>query len=287
MSRRLSIPGAGLLLLLGLLLGISSAQAQTFNGEALRPIPSEEGQELILRAQNLYEYGDYQGMVDILETGLEAERFSDADLLAVHRLLGSGYVILQDRAKASEHFLRLLTRDPELALDPLYTPPDIIAFFERVRDENREMLNAIIERRREDEEARRRVEIPPPVTSVRLRHNPYFVNFIPFGAGQFQNDQPVKGTLFLTGELIALALNIVAYLVSDSLKGTDGYYGPTAARQAREWRIVQYSSLGVLAALVIGGTADAIVNYREFTPLPDVAASPEPEAAPPRPEPEP
>jgi tetratricopeptide (TPR) repeat protein len=228
--------------------------------------PTDNSEAIITRGQYLFEYGDYAGMVALLEAALGQERFDESDLLSVHRLLGIGHFILQNRPKAREHFLRLLTRDPEAHLDPLYVPPIIIEFFEQIREENSEMLAAILQQRQQAEEARLQTEAPPAQT-VRLRYNPYFVNFLPFGAGQYQNDQPVKGTLFLTSEIVALGINIAAYFVSDSLKGPDGAYSPGSAKLAREWRVAQYVSLGVLAALMIGGTVDAALNYEEYTTI--------------------
>ncbi len=226
--------------------------------------PDANGTELLERAQNLFEYGDYPSMSQILEAGLEANKFNEEQLPTVRRLLGIGSFILQDRKKARENFLILLTLNPDEQLDPLYVPPIIIDTFESIRSEHKEMLDAIRAERlkaKEEKPEEERVDV------VR-KYNPYFVNFIPFGAGQYQNGEAVKGTLFLTGEVVLLGLNVASYFVSDSLKGDDGLYSSDNAKMAREWRIVQYTALGALTVLAVGGIVDAVLNHREYVDVP-------------------
>ncbi len=227
-----------------------------------QPVPSDTtGRDLVERGRNLFEYGDYPSVIKVLRYGLENNRFNDEELLEAHRLLGVVYLILQKRDQAREHFLILLTREPDYELDPLYVPPIIIDFFETTREENKDLLDAIRARRLGEGEARKPLETTTVVHNV----NPYYINFIPFGAGQFQNGEPVKGTLFLVGQTVALALNVSGYFMSISLEGSDGLYSKGDSNTARNWRIVQYSALGALSALVIGGVVDALVNYEPYT----------------------
>ena len=233
-------------------------------------LPPEAGGEQILeKAQQFYEYGDYPAMVGILAPALAESKFSPSELPVVHRLLGIGYFILQRRAEAQEQFLRLLLLDPTTELDPLYVPPIILDFFAKVRKDNHELLETIARERRGEGEAAK-----PPDLTPRTK-NPYAVIFIPFGAGQFQNGEPVKGGLFLASELLTLAGNISGYFVSKGLKGDDGFYSPSDAKAARALRITQYVSLGAFAALWIGGIIDAALNYREYAePAPASPAAP-------------
>lgn len=220
----------------------------------------EDGAELLQRGENLLEYGDYQSMVKMLEKALAMDKFQPEQLLRVHRLLGIGYFILHNRSKSSEHFLRLLTQAPDTQLDPLYVPPIIIDYFEKIREDNRSMLDAILAKQKELPEKL-------PTAMAVKRYNPYFVNFIPFGAGQFQNEQATKGALFLSSEVLTLGFNIAGYFATLGLQSGDGYYSTGNAERAREWRIVQYVSLGALAALMVGGIIDAVLNHKEYTIL--------------------
>jgi len=213
------------------------------------------GLEALSRAKVLYEYGQYPEMVDLLNTGLEKATFSEDQLEDVHRMLGVGYYIVNNRPKSSEHFLRMLTKNPDAELDPAYVPPAIIKHFETIKRENRSLLEMIKAQRSDS----------PTKTKFERIHNPYFVNFIPFGAGQFQNREPTKGALFLSGQILALGINVTAYFVSLNLESKDGYYSTGNSARAKEWQIVQYTSLGVFVALMIGGIIDAAVNHEPFT----------------------
>lgn len=219
-----------------------------------------DGGELLQRGENLLEYGDYPSMVKMLEQALAMEKFQGEQLLRVHRLLGIGYFILHNKSKSGEHFLRLLTQAPDTQLDPLYVPPIIIDYFKKIREDNKSMLDAILAKQQE-------VPEKLPTAMAVKRYNPYFVNFIPFGAGQFQNEQPTKGALFLSSEVLTLGFNIAGYFATLGLQSGDGYYSAGNAERAREWRIVQYVSLGALAALMVGGIIDAVLNHKEYTIL--------------------
>ncbi|RJO72609.1 MAG: hypothetical protein C4523_02930 [Myxococcales bacterium] len=246
----------------------AAAAVETPKTEGATPSPSPpplpenaSGADILMLGKNLYDYGDYPEMVRILELGLEKSLFSSDEEAEVHQMLGIGHFILQNRPKAREHFLQLLTGEPTYQLDPIFVPPIIIEYFESLREENRELLAAILAQRRGEQQAE------PPEGELLREKNPYFVNFIPFGAGQFQNGEPIKGTLFLTGEIVALGLNAAGYFVSREFAGDDGYYTSGNAEQARQWRIVQYAGLGALGALVIGGVIDAILNYKEYNEI--------------------
>lgn len=223
---------------------------------------NENGEAILQRARNLYEYGDYDKVVKLLERALSVGKFDESQIAAVHELAGICSFILQNKTKAREHFLQLLMRAPDTKLDPLYVPPIIIDFFEEVRKENREMLEAIrahLARQKQERERQERMAN----MAVKVK-NPYFVNFIPFGAGQFQNEEQIKGGLFLSGEALLLSLNIAAYFVSDGLKGKDGRYSAADAEDARSWRIVQYSAMGALVLVAVGGVIDAVLNWQEY-----------------------
>lgn len=228
--------------------------SQTQNNPESLYVPVD-GKETLARARVLYDYGQYPEMVDLLDDGLKKSIFADSDLEEVNRFLGIGYFIINNSPKSSEHFLRMLTKNPDAGLDPASVPPTIIKHFEKIKNENRALLDII------------RAQKNDAPTKVRLEriHNPYFVNFIPFGAGQFQNKEPTKGALFLSGQLLALGINVTAYFVSLNLESYDGYYSAGNSERAKQWRIVQYTSLGVLVALMVGGVIDAVIHHEPFT----------------------
>ncbi len=227
-------------------------------------ILKETGREELAHIENLFQYGDYPAVVTHAEEALRRRLFdSEEEQLKVYRFLGVTYYILQNRPRSKESFMLLLTRDPDHQLDPLLVPPIIIDFFEKIRSDNKELLDEIRAARLKEQQKQE-----PETRDIYYQRNHYFVNFIPFGAGQFQNGDNIKGTLFATGQVAALALNITSYFMVRGLKGDDGYYSKSDAADARDWRITQYVSLGAFVALAIGGVIDAALNYEEYNVLP-------------------
>ena len=225
------------------------------------------------RADYLLEYGDYRGLVGILEEGLAAGLFEQSHLAQVHRLLGIGYFVQKDIDKSRESFLSMLAQDPDAVLDPLYVPPAIVEFVDRIRTSNKALLDTLRAqrgKRRESAEA----AAPKPATRIVLReHKPFAVVFIPFGAGQFLNDEPLKGGALMASELVCLTLNVASYFVTRGFRGADGYYSKDNARQAKRWRVVQYSALGALGAIALTGIIEAAVRFGQNEARADAAGA--------------
>ncbi len=238
---------------------------QAFEAPLILKSGGDEELELV---RNLFQYGDYPAVVTHLEEAMRQGLFdSEEQQLEAYRHLGVTYYILQQKERSKESFMLLLTREPDYQLDPLYVPPIIIDFFESIKEENRQLLDEIRQARIKTAEKEQ-----PPLKKEYFSRNAYAVNFIPFGVGQFQNGQPVKGTLFAAAETISLALNITSYFMVRGYRGDDGMYTSGNAKLARDWRITQFVSLGVFAILAVGGVIDAALNYREYTPLPESEA---------------
>jgi hypothetical protein len=90
----------------------------------------------------------------------------------------------------------------------------------------------------------------------------YYVNFIPFGAGQFQNGQTTKGILFASAEGVtgAVSAGIWMYLV-----GTYGLSGSVSSDDANFVLRLEQIEIGAGAAFIgiaAWGIVDALVHYK-------------------------
>ena len=94
-----------------------------------------------------------------------------------------------------------------------------------------------------------------------MQERSLFLCFFPFGVGQFQNGHTTKGIIFLTVEALALATNVASYFVIDSLREGSGFIAPQNIDRAKTFEIVLYVSLGVFAAVAVGGVVDALVHF--------------------------
>ncbi|MFP4598283.1 MAG: hypothetical protein ACLFVJ_08525 [Persicimonas sp.] len=229
------------------------------------------------RAERAFEDADFEMIRPLLEPLLLPDSTLDDEQLefSARTLLGVGYYFEAQQVtdattrrelldQAETQFLARLRAEPDRPLNPMIYPASVVEFFETVMDEHAEELDAI---RTERDEAGR-TETHGTLTTVYIEREVglknYAVNFMPFGVGQFQNDEPVQGTLFATAQGAALGLNVASYWIVESLRGQDGYYEPGTgqdADHARQWRVAQYVGLGAFVGLYVWSIIDALQRY--------------------------
>lgn len=200
----------------------AGAQAQA------RPPPPHPD---LRRASARFEFGAWADAAAIVRQFLSRNpKPSEADAILAYRILGIAEWNLGDKAQARSAFVSLLSVDPDYKLDPFLVPPAIVEFFEEVRREHeptlgplREGRHALKEQERLAEEARRRLlaeeraRSGPPTKVIRVQERIYALNWVPFGAGQFQNGDRAKGTALAAGELVLGAANIGAILLHNQI----------------------------------------------------------------------
>ena len=144
-------------------------------------------------------------------------------------------------------------------------PPAAIAFYDQIHNE----LEDEIKREREalriqqalDAEQRRR-ELTRNVL-VETRRNSKLVAVMPFGIGQFQNEDPVMGGVFLASELTALGLYVGFYIATEDLRQPNSLFAPENVNRARQMQKVQLISGGVTLALMLVGATHALLTYKD------------------------
>jgi hypothetical protein len=155
-------------------------------------------------------------------------------------------------------------------------------------------LNKITARRtqaemeeRRQREALERARNGPTVIEKRLVRHSFSINFIPFGAGQFQNGQRRKGWAFLISESTLALVSVGALTTNLALYGfrphrrclsvTDVTLPctPDYKEERRSQLItrVQVVSGGLFFAVAAWGIADAILHFKPEVPLARADAS--------------
>jgi len=86
-------------------------------------------------AEKAYRDGNYDDVPALLTKLLSEEDPSEAQLIAIHRLLAFAYVALGADAVAVKEFRELLERQPDATLDAATVSPKIRAAFERAKQE--------------------------------------------------------------------------------------------------------------------------------------------------------
>ncbi len=215
-------------------------------------------EERFREAENTFRFQDYAAAEAILNSLLHPEvLLKDPDqVLKAREYLGACYYWLGNEKRMEEEFIALLILAPNHRLDPFYYPADLIERLDRLRGRLAELRVIGLEGKEERKDKKPDCVVPKETVVRRSR----WVSFLPFGVGQFQNGDTVKGALFLTGEVLALGTNIGSYVAAERLRGADGFYTASSARTARTLRLVQYASLGVLAGLALWGVLDATLH---------------------------
>ncbi len=201
-------------------------------------------------------------------------------------------------ADAAGSLRQMLARAPDLtdaeAVDAyrmlgIAEPPPIVEFFDAVKKEHEPALAPLRERRRElaqqrrlADDAKRRLlteeqaRTGAPGKVVRIEQRVYLFNWMPLGAGQFQNGERAKGTAIAAGQLVLGLVNISAIVVHNQIaddrtrtciSGQPGCTRPPYSDSDRtlisQVDTLKYVSAGLFWALYAYGVWDA---HRNFVP---------------------
>lgn len=214
------------------------------------------------RARDAFRAGDFTTAIPILSYLLyPTPRLSKAaDLLETHILLGVCAFETGDRTTASREFEEALYLQEDLTLETVLFTTAAVRFFDEQKAIITERRRLDAERRRIAEENERYKRLLASMVVIETR--PYYVNFIPMGAGQFQNGQPRKGIAFAAGQGVTAALSAGIWLY---LAGTYGFNGSVPEDDATFVRRLEQIEIGAGIAffgLFAYGVVDSLLNYR-------------------------
>jgi tetratricopeptide (TPR) repeat protein len=241
------------------------------------------------RGKAAYERAEYSRAIEVLRPLLypELRLETEGQVVEAHRMLGISHLFEKQNELAAQEFRKLLQMRPDYRFDALLDPPQVVDFFNGVLREYEGELAQIEQRRkqadleeRQRREAYERAKNGPTVVERHMIRNSFTVNFIPFGAGQFQNGQNKKGYAFLISESALGAISVGAFATNFAVYGfrpktpcraqTRGPCRPDYTDQHRSELLtrVQLVSGGLFFAVAAWGIADAILNFQPEVPAP-------------------
>jgi hypothetical protein len=246
---------------------------------AARPAHGSPEQDLF-DAFRAYDRSDFPTVIRIL-TPLLSPRIqlsTQNQVLQANKLLGISYLFEKDKRKAEKYFITILSLRPDFTLDPLVDPPAAADFLEEVKRRNMQKLRVIQEREREEakqkaltrqreEEARQKALLalrPQRVILRTVSNRPFWINFAPLGAGQFQNGHRRKGYLLLSAQLVLGGISLGTAL-SLRFGYPDGQVPLPEYDRARALAITQVTSGALCLGTVVYGIVDALVHYSPQT----------------------
>ncbi len=262
------------------------------------PPPQEDPEVVSLRTE--FEHGKYDDVLQRANSRINRGNLSEQELTELHKLAGLSAFYLKKLPQAENHLVAVIQLDPDYSLDPFLVAPSAIRYFEKLRSDHSGELEAIREQRRlraerlrreaedrdrtrrEVEEQRRRIQqLSNRVTVERVETRSYVVNFLPFGAGQFQQGRTQLGVIFAATEGVLAVTSIIAYFaysaeIADRTTTLNGFVGNTGSysfteqgipvarwRHANAWRIAKYSAGGGFWLTYAIGVVDALVHHKD------------------------
>ena len=241
------------------------------------------------RARDRFEFGAWADAAGTVRAWLaDHPDASGPDAIEAYRMLGIAELKLGDLPQARAAFVSLLSVDPDYSLDPFLVEPKVVEFFDQVKREREPALAPLRERRRALEEQRRLAEEAqkrllseelsrsgPPTKVIRVQERIYLFNWLPLGAGQFQNGDNAKGTAIAAAEVVLGATNLAAILLHNQIaQDPSRRCSPSAPTGCRKppytdadralldrIDVVKYVSAGLFWAVYAYGVIDAHLHY--------------------------
>ena len=190
--------------------------------------PAMKPADVLGQARAFYEEGDYTHARDLLVAFLRTDRHPVDELREAHTYLAASYFFLGDKPDARRQLEQLFRKDHFARIDPVTFPPEIV-------DLGDEVLKQLEHEERADPEPKAEVKPEPrpeprpePAPKPDVKPNqiiitksdptaqprpmvlkpapPLALAFVPFGVGQFANEQYLKGAVFATLEVVAFAV---------------------------------------------------------------------------------
>lgn len=193
------------------------------------------------------------------------ERLARADdLVEAYAMLGSCLVELGRTDEAIPEFTHALRLQPERQLTTgFYQDPEIKVFDDtkaKIAAENKAI-----------EDAKKLAALADTVARIEssqtfIEVHPYSRNFVPFGAGQFQNHMPIRGVLFAASEALTLGTSVGTWYYLVNRYGFNAKIDRTTQTSTfhtvQRLEQIEIASGIAFFALYAGGVIDSLLHYQ-------------------------
>ena len=198
--------------------------------------------------------------------------------LEARKYLGATYLFQGKKDAAREQFRSLLEEDPDYDIDPVAFPAAVVQTFQEVKREvsqevaRQDALEAARLQREQSDEVEELIRHQQRIqeleelvaTETVEKVNSRWIAALPFGIGQFQNEDRKLGIMFAVTESAFLVASIATFIGHNSLRDEN----PTpdqlerAQRVEKALRIGNWVSVGALVSFTVAGIIEAEVRFR-------------------------
>jgi len=198
--------------------------------------------------------------------------------LEARKYLGATYLFLGKKEAAREQFRSLLEEDPAYDIDPVAFPEAVVQTFQEVKEEVtaeralQDAVDAARKKRERSEEVEDLIRQQQRIEALEVlarsetveKVNSRWIAALPYGIGQFQNEDRELGIMFAVTESAFLAASIATFIGHNSLR--DENPAPSeierARRVERALRIGNWVSVGALLSFYVAGVVEAEVRFK-------------------------
>ena len=183
-----------------------------------------------------------------------------ADLVEAHVILGASNFETGHSAEAKTEFEKALQIQPDKSLTDLLFSEGAIRLFDQTKADIEARAERDAQLRKLADERERIRKYRESLVVVEQRS--FGVNFVPFGAGQFQNKQRVRGVLFATSEGLTGGISMGVFLY---LAGKYGLNAQVPVLEGPGVRQLQQLEIGTgiaFFALYAWGVVDSLLYYK-------------------------
>ena len=216
---------------------------------------------------NAYVYGSYKEAVSKLTRLVRPQVLLNTsdDLETAYKYLGLAHFYLNQEELAQEFLRDLLYLNPQHKFDAAKIPPNAMSFINQLRLELQSKINqrqTALNNQRELNK-RRELERSRQLIILEQQVNQRLVAFVPFGAGQFQNQDPGLGYFFLASELVAVGMSAGFFWGVESLRLPNGRYSRDSYIFAHQLQRAQVISGGIAIGLMMSGVIHALLTFKK------------------------
>jgi tetratricopeptide (TPR) repeat protein len=262
--RRTALPGLAFVLMAAFALPVSADELSDF--------------ESARRSYDEQNYAKAAKGLESLVGGVVPRARNPVVRLEARKYLGATYLFLGRKEAAQGQFRLLLEEDPDYDIDPVAFPEAVVQTFREVQREvatdraRKEALEAVRKQQERSEELnelirqQQRIEALEQLAATETieKVNSRWIAALPFGIGQFQNEDRELGIMFAVTESAFLAASIATFIGHNSLRDEDPAPSDIdrAQRVERALRIGNWASVGAFLGFALAGVIEAEVRFK-------------------------
>ncbi len=212
--------------------------------------------------REMFRHHDYQSAIKVLNFLIypDLQLVRQDQTIECYVLLGASLYEIGNRQRAAAEFRKALQIDIDRSITTLTFSEGAVKLFDDTKAEVKVKLEQDAERKRLAEREQR---IKDYVANLRVYEtHPYYVNFVPFGAGQFQNKQRTKGILFFGSELVTFGASAGIFLYLGTKYGLVAKVPLEEGARVRRYQQIEIATGLAFLGIHAYGVVDSLLHYK-------------------------